>query len=258
MNRLAATILPFTCNPNQWSRWGGYDPPPFGRPDQNSDPDYDDILFCVFITWLADAYNVAAFGLLSILAFPGVFFTFSDPIVGVLYACVIFVLAFVMRPAGAVFFARVERGCGHGIRLTAALFLLSGATVAVTFLPDFDDLGVASVVLLGLFRIGQGVALGGVWDGVVALLVRQPPERHRSWYIKAPRLGGLVGLGLAISVVAYFLTDTPSDDFMDWGWRYPLLVGAGINMIVLVSRLRIIPFIERLHPAPQPGGPEAA
>src|SRR3546814_17407695 len=87
----------------------------------------------------------------------------------------------------------VDRHHGRGTKLTIALFLLGVSTVSVAFLPSYADAGMATVVLLGLLRIGQGLALGGAWAGLASLLALNAPENKRGWYSMGPQLGAPLG-----------------------------------------------------------------
>ena len=60
----------------------------------------------------------------------------------------------------------IQRHWGRGVKLTVALFMLGTATVGLALLPTYDTLGVWTILLLALFRILQGFALGGSWDGL--------------------------------------------------------------------------------------------
>src|SRR3546814_1890627 len=62
----------------------------------------------------------------------------------------------------------------------------------------------ALVVLRGLLRIGQGLALGGAWDGLASLLALNAPENKRGWYAMVPQLGAPLGLIVASALFAYF------------------------------------------------------
>src|SRR6202000_3177835 len=95
-------------------------------------------------------------------------------------------------------------------------------------------------VLLGLFRVGQGLALGGAWDGLASLLAMSAPERQRGWYGMIPQLGAPLGLMVASGLFAYFVANLSADDFLDWGWRYPFFVAFAINVVALFARLRIV------------------
>ncbi|MBR7539842.1 MFS transporter, partial [Mycobacterium tuberculosis] len=83
-----------------------------------------------------------------------------------LYSFAIFALAFIARPLGTVIFMAIDRTYGRGVKLTITLFLLGSSTVAIAFLPGYEQVGWISALLLALFRLGQGLALGGERDGV--------------------------------------------------------------------------------------------
>jgi hypothetical protein len=47
---------------------------------------------------------------------------------------------------------------------------LASLLQGIAFLPTFSHLGYASIVILASLRIGQGLAMGGSWDGLPSLL----------------------------------------------------------------------------------------
>jgi MFS family permease len=157
-----------------------------------------------------------------------------------------------------MFFMMVDRRYGRGTKLTIALFLLGGSTAAIAFLPGYETIGHGAVLLLALFRMGQGVALGGSWDGLASLLALNAPDGRRGWYAMVPQLGAPLGLIVASLLFAFFTSILPAADFLDWGWRYPFFVSFAINVVALFARLRIVVTpeyahrFESLHLAPAP------
>ncbi|TGT14794.1 MFS transporter, partial [Mesorhizobium sp. M4B.F.Ca.ET.172.01.1.1] len=92
---------------------------------------------------------------------PKLVFPMHDPLAGTLYSFAIFALAFIARPLGTVLFMAIDRAYGRGAKLTIALFLLGTSTVAMAFLPSYEDVGAVAACLLALTRFLQGLALGG-------------------------------------------------------------------------------------------------
>jgi MFS family permease len=135
----------------------------------------------------------------------------------------VFPLAFIARPVGSLFFMWLDRAYGRGFKLTVALFGLGGSTAAIAFLPGYAELGRNAVLLLALFRLGQGFALGGTWDGLASLLALNAPEGKRGWYAMIPQLGAPLGLIVASLLFAFFTASLPAEDFLSWGWRFPFL-----------------------------------
>jgi MFS family permease len=199
-----------------------------------------EIALGVIIGRTAEFFDFFVYGIGSVLVFPRLLFPFADPLRGTLYSFIIFSLAFVARPVGSIVFMIVDRQYGRGVKLTIALFLLGGSTVAISFLPGYEQIGYAAIGLLAIFRIGQGLALGGAWDGLASLLSLNAPPNRRGWYAMMPQLGAPLGFLLASGLFAYFYNNLSSEDFIDWGWRFPFYVAFAINVVALFARLRLI------------------
>jgi len=199
-----------------------------------------EIAIGVVIGRTSEFFDFFVYAIASVLVFPKLVFPFVDPLTGTIYSFAIFALAFVARPFGSMLFIAIDRIYGRGIKLTIALFLLGGSTAAVAFLPGYAQIGMASVVLLAGFRIGQGIALGGAWDGLASLLAVNAPQNRRGWYAMIPQLGAPLGLIVASALFAFFVQTLSADDFLGWGWRYPFFVAFAINVVALFARLRIV------------------
>jgi MFS family permease len=195
----------------------------------------------VIIGRMSEFFDFFVYGLASVLVFPRLIFPFiSDPVSATLASFAIFPLAFLARPVGSFVFMWIDRNYGRGTKLTIALFILGGSTASIAFLPGYETIGLWSVALLALFRLGQGFALGGAWDGLASLLNLTAPAHRRGWYAMIPQLGAPIGFALASSLFGYFASNLSDADFLSWGWRYPFFVAFAINVVALFARLRIV------------------
>ena len=206
-----------------------------------------EIAIGVVIGRASEHFDFFVYALASVLVFPAVFFPFAPRLEGTLYAFAIFAFAFLARPLGTVAFLAIQRRYGREIKLTGALFLLGFSTAGIAFLPTYADLGVAAIVLLSLLRIGQGLALGGSWDGLPSLLALNAPKNRHGWYAMLGQLGAPVGFLLAAGLFAYLLFNISTEDFIAWGWRYPFYVAFAINVVAMFARLRLISTKEYTH-----------
>lgn len=194
----------------------------------------------VVIGRASEFFDFFVYAIASVVVFPALIFPFVNPLEGTLYSFAIFALAFVARPFGTALFMAVDRRYGRSAKLTTALLLLGVSTVAIAFLPAYDTAGAGVIWALALFRIGQGLAWGGTWDGLAPLLAINAPENRRGWYAMLPQLGAPIGLIVASALFAFFLGNLASEDFFSWGWRYPFFVAFAINVVALFSRLRMV------------------
>ncbi len=207
-----------------------------------------EIAIGVIIGRTSEFFDFFVYALASVLVFPALIFPYVDAVTGTLYSFAVFALAFIGRPFGTLLFTAIDRKHGRGVKLTIALFLLGGSTMALALLPSYETVGVWSAVLLAVFRFTQGVALGGAWDGLPSLLSLNAPKDRRGWYAMIPQLGAPLGLLVATGLFAYFISILSPADFLSWGWRYPFFVALAINVVALFARLRLVatPEFERL------------
>jgi MFS family permease len=194
----------------------------------------------VVIGRASEYFDFFVYGIASVLVFPALFFPFEQGLEGTLYAFVIFSFAFIARPIGTVISMHVQRRWGRATKLTMALFLLGTSTVGIAFLPGYESAGALSIVLLSILRVGQGLALGGSWDGLPSLLAMNAPPNRRGWYSMLGQLGAPVGFVVASGLFAFLYASLSLDDFLAWGWRYAFFVAFAINVVALFARLRLV------------------
>jgi MFS family permease len=194
----------------------------------------------VVIGRTSENFDFFVFGIASVMVFPSVFFPFASRLDGTLMSFAIFAMAFIARPIGTTLFMEIQRRMGRGFKLTLALFLLGTSTVGMAFLPSYSVLGGGAIVLLAFFRLLQGFALGGSWDGLPSLLALNAPAAKRGWYSMLGQLGAPIGFMIAGALFLFLHGNLSNDDFMDWGWRYPFFVAFAINVVALFARLRLV------------------
>jgi MFS family permease len=188
----------------------------------------------------SEYFDFFVYGIASALVFPAVFFPFLDRLHGTLAAFAVFALAFVARPVGTIVFMWIQSRWGLATKLITALMLLGTATAGIAFVPGYGTLGVVAIVLLACFRVLQGVALGGSWDGLPSLLALHAPKDRRGWYAMLGQLGAPVGFIVAAGVFAFLYASLSEDDLLAWGWRYPFFVAFALNVVALFARLRLV------------------
>lgn len=175
----------------------------------------------------------------AVIVFPKLFFPAGDDTAAILSSLATFAIAFFARPIGAAIFGHYGDRIGRKATLVAALMTMGLSTVAIGFLPTFNDIGVAAPLLLALCRLGQGLGLGGEWGGAVLLATENAPPGKRSWYGMFPQLGAPIGFFFASTiflVLAEFLTE---EQFFQFGWRIPFIFSLVLVLFGLFIRLKI-------------------
>src|SRR3712207_5857931 len=149
-----------------------------------------------------------------------------------------FAVGFFARPVGGLIFGHYGDRIGRKTMLIISLLLMGIATFLIGLLPTYESIGIWAPILLVVFRICQGLGVGGEWGGAVLLAVEHSPEGRRGFYGSWPQMGVPAGLLLGNTVLLPFAT-LPEEQFLSWGWRIPFLASIILIGVGLFVRLRI-------------------
>src|SRR5262249_56830731 len=86
---------------------------------------------------------------------------------------------FLVRPFGALIFGRIGDLVGRKYTFLVTIVFMGLATVLVGFLPTYKPIGFAAPLILVLFLLVQGLALGGEYGGAAPHLAAHAPPTHR-------------------------------------------------------------------------------
>jgi metabolite-proton symporter len=197
------------------------------------------VLFASLIGTTIEFFDFYIYATAAVLVFPHLFFPAADPTTAILQSFATFALAFFARPIGSALFGHFGDRVGRKATLVAALLTMGISTVAVGLLPTYASIGVLAPALLALFRLGQGLGLGGEWGGAVLLATENAPPGKRALYGMFPQLGAPIGF-LCSSATFLLLTSSLNDtQLLEWGWRVPFLASALLVFVGLYVRLRL-------------------
>jgi MHS family proline/betaine transporter-like MFS transporter len=142
----------------------------------------------------------------------------------------VFAASYIMRPIGAIVFGHIGDKYGRKTPMIVSLFLMAIATCGIGALPTYSSIGGASAILLIIFRMIQGVAVGGEFNGATVLLTeydKQRPFLAGSWTSCASAAGMSLG-SLAATIVSF-----SNVSFM---WRIPFLLSSLIAIVAIYLR----------------------
>jgi MFS family permease len=106
-------------------------------------------------------------------------------------------------------------------------------------LPGYGTIGYVAPALLILFRILQGLALGGEYGGAAIYVAEHVPDNRRGFYTSFIQITATLGLFIAIFVVILTERALGKETFADWGWRLPFLISLFLVGISLYIRLKM-------------------
>lgn len=184
-------------------------------------------------------YDFFAYGTAAALVFPRAFFPQADQFASILASLAVFGMGFFARPIGGIIFAHIGDRIGRKKCLATTLTLMGCATLAIGLLPTYATIGIAAPVLLVLFRLLQGIALGGEYGAAVLFVTENVPAKRMGFFGSWTQAG--VPLGMLLSSAIFTLTQvtTGHADLNAGDWRVVFIFGGVVALAGVYVRLRL-------------------
>lgn len=148
----------------------------------------------------------------------------------------IFAAGYLARPLGGMIMAHFGDKLGRKRMFTLSIFLMAVPTLLIGLTPTYETLGYAAPILLLIFRMMQGAAIGGEGPGAWVFVSEHVPERRIGLAV-GMLTGGLTGGIMLGSLMATAINTvlTPAE-VSAWGWRIAFLVGGVFGFLAMYLR----------------------
>jgi len=137
----------------------------------------------------------------------------------------IFAAGYLVRPLGGIVMAHFGDRFGRKRVFALSVFLMSISTLAMACLPTYATLGVGAPILLILFRMLQGAAIGGEVPGAWTFVAEHVPANRVGmacgFLCSGLTFGILLGSLIAAGINWFF---TP-EQVAGFAWRIPFFIG---------------------------------
>jgi MFS family permease len=180
-------------------------------------------------------YDFLIFGFFAV-QIGAVFFPNSDPTTSLLQTLAIFGVGFLTRPLGGAVIGPLGDRIGRKPAMLFCFGLMGFSILGMVLTPSFDSIGWAAPVLVVIFRLLQGFALGGEVGPATAYLMEAAPAQKRGLYVSlqfATQQAAILTAGLVGVVLSNLLSP---QDLNQWGWRIAMLLGVTVVPFALVMR----------------------
>ena len=192
---------------------------------------YDFVIFGIFARDIADAI------------FPS-----SSPFVSLMASFAAFAAGYFARPAGGIVLSHFGDRYGRRQVFLWSVFVMSGATLGMGFVPSYAQWGAAASVLMVALRMVQGFCLGGELPGALTYVVETAPRI-------APFVCGVVfacvtvGVAVATGVSLSLRSWLAPEVVPVLAWRIAFILGGlgGILSFVLRRSLEESPEFARMR-----------
>jgi MFS transporter, MHS family, citrate/tricarballylate:H+ symporter len=200
-------------------------------------------------------YDFLIFGFFAV-QIGAVFFPGHSPTGSLLLTLATFGVGFLTRPLGGALIGPLGDRIGRKPAMLFSFGLMGLSIIGLALTPSYASIGVAAPVLVVIFRLIQGFALGGEVGPTTAFLMEAAPAEKRGLYVSlqfATQQLAILAAGIVGAMLAKFLSPA---DLIAWGWRVAMLLGATVVPFALVMRRRLPETLEKKPyiKAPRPTG----
>ena len=163
------------------------------------------------------------------------FFPADNPLLSLAGAYASFAVTLLIRPLGSAIFGSYADRIGRRRALMIAVGGVGIATAIFGLLPTVPQIGWWATALFLVFRLVQGVFVGGVVAASHTIGTESVPERWRGLMSGSVGGGGAALGGLFASLVFYVVSLlAPGAAFAQWGWRLMFFSGLITSIVGLV------------------------
>ena len=164
------------------------------------------------------------------------FFPSKTPGLSLLSSLATFGVGFLTRPLGAIVIGRFGDRAGRKPARMLSLCLIGVALTGLALTPSYASIGTLAPILVIMFRLLQGFALGGEVGPSTAFLLEAAPISRRGLYASLQATSADAA-ALVAGVVGVVLASTLDAGQLDaWGWRVAQLLGVCIIPFAFVLR----------------------
>ncbi|WP_236792194.1 MFS transporter [Amycolatopsis sp. GM8] len=164
------------------------------------------------------------------------FFPSTNPLTGLLSTFLVFVIGFLARPIGGLFFGRlVDRIGRKSVMLTSMLLMAAGALL-IGIAPGYATAGALGGIVVVIGRLCQGLSAGGEQGSSGMFLVEWAGPGRRAFYGSFLNSVATTGVLMGALFGALLTTTLGKETVTAWAWRIPFFVGAALALVVLFLR----------------------
>lgn len=187
---------------------------------------------------LIEWYDFFAYASLSPFI-SAMFFPKGNPAAAIIGTWLIFATGFAVRPIGAFLFGHLGDRIGRKSTFLTTLLMMGLSTTAIGLIPTYSQIGITATALLALFRILQGISLGGEYGGAITYVTEYAPPGRRAFYAGFVSATPPLGLGLSSLTVVASSAFLSQQAFNAWGWRVPFLLALILTILGAYLRLKL-------------------
>lgn len=184
------------------------------------------IMLSCFLAGCLEMYDFVIFAFLAPVIHKN-YLSFLDKNTGLVITYMLFAAGFLFRPVGSIIFGHIGDKYGRKKALVLSVTLMGTASLSLSILPRYEDIGIISCFLIAFIRIIQGLSVGGEYSGA-AIYAIEHSSKDNIGMIGSTVLAGTT-LGILLANLVSDLLQNP--ELPEYSWRFAFLLGFGLSII---------------------------
>lgn len=199
------------------------------------------VVFASALGTIVDYYDLFIVATAASLVWPTIFFTGLSAAAKVSESVIAFGITYLSRPIGAIVFGHFGDRLGRRNMMVWTLVLTAIGIGGIAALPDASVIGsTTAFAAIVIFRIIQGIGLGGEWPAASSLSLEYiSTSKRRAFMTSWIQNGANIGLLCSSLLFALLSSVTTKAQLLGFAWRIPFIIGVVILAIAIFIRLRI-------------------
>ncbi|MDB6454043.1 MFS transporter [Falsirhodobacter sp. 20TX0035] len=148
----------------------------------------------------------------------------------------IFAAGYLVRPLGGIVIAHFGDRVGRKRVFALSVFLMSISTLGMALMPTYATLGILAPILLVVFRMIQGAAIGGEVPGAWTFVSEHVPAGRVGLACGFLCSGFTLGIMLGSLISAGINWVFTPDQITAYAWRIPFLLGGVFGLLGVYLR----------------------
>ncbi|AOL17441.1 hypothetical protein BFU36_12775 [Sulfolobus sp. A20] len=188
---------------------------------------------------LIEWYDLFVVGIAASLIWPLLYYPTTSSAAALAASIATYGSVFFTRPIGAVIFGHFGDRIGRKTMLIWTLVITAVGMGGMALTPTYSTIGILAPLSILIFRLIQGIGLGGEYGGAATILVEYLVDSKKRGYYSS-FLQSTVPLGVFFAILGLLLTRTymSHEVFINIGWR--ILIGAGAIALIIGGIVRYI------------------
>lgn len=148
----------------------------------------------------------------------------------------IFASGYIARPIGGIVMAHFGDLLGRKKMFTLSVLLMAMPTLLIGLLPTYAQIGIIAPLLLLLFRIIQGIAIGGEVPAAWVFVAEHVPKGRVGFACASLTSGLTFGILIGSLMATAIYSNLSVADVENFGWRIPFFIGGIFGLLAVWLR----------------------